>query len=99
MRAHADAEHDTENGANRGPQHVVVVSRTFLIVCDSCSTTQPTTTTNMNNFDESKKLNDGLVCGDLAPAPKWNRAAHGGSKAPLMVEKNGFFLSTRSVPC
>src|ERR1051326_3424387 len=41
----------------------------FLITCVSCSTTQPTTTTNMSNSADFEKLIDDVLYGALALAP------------------------------
>src|SRR6188474_2383176 len=41
----------------------------LLFVCVSCSTTQPTTTTNMSSAADFEKLTDDLLYGTLALAP------------------------------
>jgi uncharacterized protein (DUF885 family) len=45
------------------------LSVALLVVCVSCSTTQPTTTTNMKNAAEFDKLSEDLLYGALALAP------------------------------
>src|SRR5262249_37403725 len=45
------------------------LSAVLLIVCVSCSTTQPTTTTNMNNSAEFEKITNDMLYGGLALSP------------------------------
>jgi len=85
MPGETDSQRNKQETSNSGSEHVQRISKTFLaeeqagmqrslsiillILCVSCSTAKPTTTTNMSSTADFEKLIGDLLYGALALAP------------------------------